>query len=235
MPLMARIWPASEEGDGFGDWIRRGDCGCRRNRRGELRAADPTGVGLCVEAAVGGVVVLGLAVGAHFEARHRGLRAVVGDAAGDGVTRAAVGAVEEGIAVAAVGWSEQFAQAIGTGGGVGGNACGHAAEDFAGDDAEAGFAGGRDVADSDGVDAGKGRGLRAEASKKIIERGGATFDFNGDSAGIVSDAAGEAFFSGKAVDEGTKADTLHNAADADCVTLRRQFVRFSIWLSFVGQ
>ena len=51
---------------------------------------------------------------------------------------------------------------------------------------------GRDVADSDGVDAGKGRGLRAEAGEKRVERGGAAFDFNGDSVGIVSDEAGEA-------------------------------------------
>ena len=102
----------------------------------ELRAAVPAGIGLGVEAAVEWIVVLGLAGGAHFEARHRGLRAVVGDAAGDGEARAAVGAIEKWIAVAAVGGIEQFAQAVGAGGGVGGNAGAHAAEDFAGDDAE---------------------------------------------------------------------------------------------------
>ena len=75
-----------------------------------------------MKAAIGGIVVLRLAGWAHFEARHRGLRAVVGDAARDGEARSAVGAVEERIAVAAVGGIEQLAQTVGAGGRVGGNA-----------------------------------------------------------------------------------------------------------------
>ena len=144
MPLMARISPASG-----GRWLLTTGsaagivCAVGGDER-QLRAAVPAGVGLRVEAAVERVVVFGLAGGAHFEARHGGLRAVVGNAAGDGVARAAVGAVEKGIAIAAVGGREQFAQAIGAGGGVGGNSCRDAAEDFAGDDAEARFTGGRD-------------------------------------------------------------------------------------------
>jgi len=89
---------------------------------GDLRAALPAGVGLGVEAAVGGVVVFSLAGGAHGERGHGGLGAVVGDAAGDGEARAAVGAVEERVAVAAVGEVEEFAEAVGASGGVGGNA-----------------------------------------------------------------------------------------------------------------
>ena len=88
----------------------------------ELRTASPAGVGLGVEAAVERIVVLGLAGGAHGEARHRGLRPVVGDAAGDGEARAAVGAVEKGITEAAVAGVEKLAEAIRTGGGVGGDA-----------------------------------------------------------------------------------------------------------------
>ena len=87
----------------------------------------------------GGIVVLRLAGGAHFEARHRGLRAVVGNAARDGEARAAVGAVEEGIAVAAVARIEQLAQAVRAGGCVGGNAGRDLTVRLAGGDAEVYF------------------------------------------------------------------------------------------------
>ena len=105
----------------------------------------PAGVGLGVEAAIGGVVVFGLAGGAHWETGHGGLGAVVGDAAGDGEAGAAVCAVEEGIAVASVGGVEQLAEAVGAGGGVGGDAGADAAEILAGEDAEGGVADGGEV------------------------------------------------------------------------------------------
>ena len=70
------------------------------------------GVGLGVEAAVGRVLVLGAAGGAHGKAGHRGQRPVVGDAAHDREARPAVGAVDERVAVAAVGGVEQLAQAV---------------------------------------------------------------------------------------------------------------------------
>ena len=228
-----------EAGDGFGDGVGGGNRQAIGGDEGELRAAVPAGVGLGVKAAVGGVVVLGLAGGAHFEARHGGLRAVVGDAAGDGVTRAAVGAVEEGIAVAAIGGREQLAEAVGAGGGVGGDSGRDAAEDFAGDDAEAGFAGRCEIADGDGVDAGEGRSFRAEAGEEVVERGGGAFDFDGDAVCVVADEAGEVFLGGETVDEGAEADALHDAADADGAALRHfvrfsfwHFVRFSFWRSF---
>ena len=79
---------------------------CRRRRRARAGAANRASVGLRVEAAIGGVVVFGLAGRTHLEARHRGLRPVVGNPAGNGEAWAAVGAVEKGIAVAAIGGSE---------------------------------------------------------------------------------------------------------------------------------
>ena len=88
----------------------------------DARPAHRAGVGLRVEAAVRGIVVLRLAGRAHGEARHRGLRTVVGNAARDGEARAAVGAVQKWIAVAAVVGIEQLAQAVRAGGRVGGNA-----------------------------------------------------------------------------------------------------------------
>ena len=200
----------------------------------ELRAAVPAGVGLGVEAAVGGIVVLGLAGGAHLEARHGGLRAVVGNAAGDGVARAAVGAVEKGIAIAAVRGREQFAEAVGTGGGVCGNSRRYAAEDFAGNDAEARFAGGmRSRAPR------RSRCARAAAPQS----GGATrnasieccrtFDFDGDAVGVVADEAGQMFFRSKAIDKGTKSDALHNAADSRDAA-QRHFVLLLVLVEFLS-
>ena len=84
--------------------------------QGYLRATLPTGIGLGMKAAVGGVVILGLAGGAHVKARHRSLGSIVGNAAGDGVARAAVGAVEEGIPVTTVGRVKEFAHAVGASG-----------------------------------------------------------------------------------------------------------------------
>ena len=77
-----------------------------------LRPAVPACIGLRVEAAVRRIVVFRLACGAHGKARHGGLRPVVGNAARDGEARAAVGAIEKRIAIAAVRRIKQFAQTI---------------------------------------------------------------------------------------------------------------------------
>ena len=58
------------------------------------------------------ILVLRPARAAHLEPRHRRQRPVVGDAAHDREPRAAVGAVDERVAVAPVGRVEQLAQAV---------------------------------------------------------------------------------------------------------------------------
>ena len=85
----------------------------------EPRPADGAGVGLRVEAAVGRVRVLARARRAHGEGRHGRARAVVGNAARDGEARAAVRAVDERVAEAAVGGVEELREALRAGGGVG--------------------------------------------------------------------------------------------------------------------
>ncbi len=75
------------------------------------RAAGGAGVGLSVEAAVGRIVVFGLASRAHGKPGHRRRRPVVGDVGDDGEAGAAVGAVGERIAVAAVAGIEHLPQA----------------------------------------------------------------------------------------------------------------------------
>ena len=77
------------------------------------------GVGLGVEASVGGVVVFRLAGGAHFEGGHGGVGAIVGDGFNNGVSRSAISAVDKGIAKASVGGIKQFGETIGAGVGVG--------------------------------------------------------------------------------------------------------------------
>ena len=73
---------------------------------------------LGVEAAVGGVGVLGPAVRAQREAGHRGARPVVGHRGHDRVPRPAVRAVDERVPEPPVGRVVQLAQAVGAGGGV---------------------------------------------------------------------------------------------------------------------
>src|SRR5215208_612919 len=77
-----------------------------------LRAAEWAGVWLGVEAAVRGVVVLVLALGAHLEACHRGHGPVVGYRAGYGEAWPAVRAVGERVAVAPVRGVEDLRQAL---------------------------------------------------------------------------------------------------------------------------
>ena len=97
----------------------------QRHRLGE-RHREPRPAGgaagrLGVEAAVARIVVLGAAVGAHREARHRRVRAVVRDGADDREARAAVRAVDERVAEAAVARVEQLSQAVVAGRDVGRN------------------------------------------------------------------------------------------------------------------
>ena len=86
---------------------------------GEGGAAVGAAGGLSVIAAVFDVVVLRLAIPAHGEFAHGGEGAVVGHVPDDGEPGAAVGAVEEGVAVAAVGGVVQLPQTVGAGAHVG--------------------------------------------------------------------------------------------------------------------
>ena len=72
-----------------------------------------------MEAAVGRVLVLAAAGGTHREGRHRRARAVVGTAADDREPGPALRAVEERVAIPAVGRVEQLPQAVVAGGDVG--------------------------------------------------------------------------------------------------------------------
>ena len=79
----------------------------------QMRATIPAGVRLGVEAAIGRIVVFPLAREAHFEGGHGGARAIVGNVVDDREARAAIGAVDEGIAEAAVARVHHLAKTIG--------------------------------------------------------------------------------------------------------------------------
>ena len=74
----------------------------RKVHPADVRAAIPTGIGLRMEAAVERVGVFGGATRAHGEILHGRCRAIIGQRPDDGEARAAVRAVDERIAVAAV-------------------------------------------------------------------------------------------------------------------------------------
>src|SRR6266567_4359684 len=107
--------------DASGDRIVRDDRISVSTDEPDMRTTVPAGVGLGVEAAIQRVVVLPLALVAHREGRHRGLRAVVGNAARDREPRTAVGAVQKRITITAIARVKQFAEAIGASSRVCGN------------------------------------------------------------------------------------------------------------------
>src|SRR5690242_7814847 len=74
---------------------------------------------LGVKAPIAGVVIFARAQRAHRKPGHRREPAVVRSVANSRETRSAIGAVGEGVAIAAVGWIEDLAQAVGAGRGVG--------------------------------------------------------------------------------------------------------------------
>jgi hypothetical protein len=116
---------------GLGDWVRcratyrrwrrvfRPDDWCCQPDHFERRPARRTGGRLRVKTPIERVLVFVPARSAHLERRHRRGRAVVGCIGGDGETGAAVGAVGEGVSIAAIRGIENVANAVVTGGQVG--------------------------------------------------------------------------------------------------------------------
>jgi hypothetical protein len=134
--------PGADAQCGFGDGVV-----CRYGLpafivQTQTRAARRAGIGLGMETARGGVVVFGPACQALHELCHAGVGAVIGESGGDRVARATVDAVDEGVAVAAVGGIEQFRQAVRADRRVGRDAGLYLAR-LARRDAEAAQAGGR--------------------------------------------------------------------------------------------
>ena len=194
----------------------------------DLRTACPAGVWLGVESSIQRVVVFGLTLGTHREHRHRGLRAVIGNAACDGKARSAICAVEKRIAITAVGWIEKFPEAVVTGCGIRRDAGANATKDFACDDAKTDLGRRRDLFGHDRVDAGQGRSLGSEPLEKNFDAGPAPFELYDDAVSIVADEPGELLFCGEAKHERAKTDTLNHTAHPDTFA---DSVPFGAWRS----
>ena len=178
------------------------------------RAADRLGV----EAAVGGVVVLGRAPLAHGERRHRGQRPVVGHVADDGEPGPAVGAVDERVLVAPVGRVGQLAQAVGAGGGVGGHqGAAQPGLGVAGGDDEFRFrrATRRDGGGGDPLDPGQRGRVPFQPAQELADRGGRPLDLGEYPVEVVADQSGQAQAGRQGVDERAEADPLDHPLDPD--------------------
>ena len=176
-----------------------------------LRPARRAGVGLGVVAAVFNIFILGRAGRAHSKARHGGVGAVVGQRAQDGKARAAVGAVDERVAVAAVGGVGHFAQAGRTGGQVGRDERGRG-PGRAGADGKAAVARrGGEVLGFDLLDNGERRGFAAQRLHKGGERRRLPFQLAFDPGGGVAHPARQRKTARQPVQERAEAHPLHNA------------------------
>ncbi len=177
----------------------------------QLGAAHRAGGGFGVKAAAVRVKVFLAADGTQRKGQHAGVGAVVGQPVGDGVARPAIGAVDEGKAVAAVARGEQFFHAARTSGYV-------RRQPGVGDRAAAFFylkalfgIAQRNIALLQRVDV---RQRRQAGSKRLAEgaqRLRLALQFQRDAFAAVSDKAGEAALAGRAPDEGTEADALNPA------------------------
>ena len=185
-----------------------------------MRATDRAGVGLRVEAAVERVVVLALAGRALREARHAGVRPVVGQRAGDREARPAVRAVDERVAMTAVGRIEQLVEAGGAHRGVGRDAGAHHAVPAL-DDAETRRRRLRDRRRLDLRDARQRRRLAAQPLDQRGDRSLRAGHIDLHAIAVVEHAAIELQLGRQPVDERPEAHALHQSAHADATGLRR--------------
>jgi len=199
---------AQQARQGFGDGV------ARHIPQRELRTAYGTGIRLRMEAAVGRVVVFAPAGRAHFKSRHAGVRPVVGQMARQRIARAAMRAVDEGVAPAAVGGIEQLGEAVRAGGGIGRHRGIRraVATDFyfeAACIAERRF---RRLHRGDARQRGRFR-LQPDDQRLDCLRRALRLDVH--ALAVVAHPAGELQLLRQAIDEGPEADALHLTAHAD--------------------
>ncbi len=179
----------------------------------DARATGGAGHRLGVKAAVGRAFVLGPTVGAHGKGGHGGGGAVVGDAAQDAQPWPAMGAVGEGIAVAAGRGIGDLGGTGGAKGGVGRNLGMRRAGEAVGD-VEAFGEHARIGATIDALDPGERRRLAAKRRDEGIDGGSAAGGPHQHAITIVQDLAAQAELPGRPPDGRPKAHALHAAADA---------------------
>ena len=181
-----------------------------------LRAARKACVGLGVEATVEWIAVFGGAPLAQGEVLHGRAGAIVGQLLDDGEARAAVRAVDERIAIAAVVGVEQFARAIVAGGKVGrhergllhGGGVGKA-------DLERVETLDRHLFERDFLHARGCRRVLGQLEHELVEQLPLAFRMGEHAVGGVEHPAVHEVLLRHAVDEGAKAHPLHDALHLD--------------------
>ena len=182
----------------------------QRDRRPAVRA----GVRLRMEAPVARVLVLGLAGRAHAELRHRRERSVVGDTADDREPRAAVGAVDEGIAKPAIAGVEELPQASLAGRRIGRDRCVSDVAVRALADREAAGARRLELLGRDALDRRERWRVGSETIEEPGDVGVGPLDLQENAVGVVEHEAAEPELAGQPVDVRPKADALDRAVHA---------------------
>ena len=198
------------------------------------RAALRTGIRLGMEAPVAGIIILGAAVRAHQKGRHSCVRAVIRDGARNGIPGAALGAVDEGIEMAPVGWIKKFPQTgvagrhIGRKKGEGSASRGvHALPDR-----EFSVSRLREGHDLELVDPRERRRFERKPLKKSVET--TAFDVDHDAVVGIDDIPLQAELCRKGVNIGPEAHALDNASDYDLSPLNH-VVQLSIPCPFAQE
>lgn len=162
-----------------------------------------------VEATARRIGIVCCAGRAHREASHRGGTAVIGQPLGDGVARAAMGAIDERIEMEAARRIKQLAQTLRTGRGIGGDP-GRDLALLTDADVELVAFGDADRLHGNLVYPSQWRFFQRQRIDKI--GGAVALDLDHHATGIIGNEAAEPIARGEAVDVGTKAHALHGAA-----------------------
>jgi hypothetical protein len=147
-----------------------------------------------VEAAIGRIIIFGLAGGAHSEGGHGSAGAVVRDILDDGETWTAIGAIDEGIVEAPVARAHHFAEAVIANGNVSGNEGSGRSIKAAGNDLKASFGKRLRFARKKRRDLREGRKFSRQTIEETFEETGLTLDLDGHAGGSIGDEAGEMAF-----------------------------------------
>src|ERR1700722_2359363 len=179
------------------------------------RTACGTSDRLRMKTAVGGIVIFRVAVFIQRPLPHRCIRTVVRQSEDHRVARAAIGAIDIGIFVARVGGIEQFFQTFIADREIWRDANGRGFASLALSNGELIQTQWNGVMHFDFRDTGCGRRLRFQLLHKSLKPRLGAFDKNLNAFIAVEHPSGERIGLRKAIDVGTKANTLHHSANSN--------------------
>ena len=196
---------------------------CFLERQGQTRSAHGTGDRLGVEAPVCGILVLTQAVGAEREAGHRRIPPVVGNGADDCEARAALRAVDERVAEAAVARVEELAQTVVAGGDVGGDQRRPGSRGALGD-RERGVPERRQRLADNRVYPRQRRRFLLQPGAEGFQTGRIPLGLDHNPVTVVQNEAAERVAAGERVDEGAEPDALDDPGHTEAAALHAAIV-----------